>query len=413
MTTVISRIRHRSADAPSSPSPSAELPWWETLPADFSRQPEPFALRGADKLRVRATAASDVLIRTVGASLVGGLALPVGFRRSSLEQCLAETDFYLDRARSGDPTRFFQEPPSGVRVRSGRSDLGLRFRPEDGYSETVRFDSPFMPVNPRLHRSYLKHRANRVAHARYWRHADGPRNTIIAVHGFSADLYLLNEWFFALPWFYRMGFDVMLLTLPFHGVRQTRFSPFSGHGYFAGGPSHINEAVAQSVMDARIYIDWLLNVQGAPAVGVTGVSLGGFTSSMLAATEHRLSFAIPNVPVVSFADLVMEWEPIGTAMRAMLKRQGRTILDARKMTAVSCPLSYPSRVPRDRLFIVGGVGDRLAPPKHSSILWEHWGRPPIYWFPGSHLAHLDRGAYLVEVARFLRRIGFLDEAQAG
>ncbi|MAQ19151.1 MAG: alpha/beta hydrolase [Sandaracinus sp.] len=386
-------------------------PWWERLPEDFAKRPEPFELMGADAMRVRATAATDVAIRSLGATLVGSLAMPLGYRKSELTKAREETDFYLDMAKTGDPSVFFREPPKGVRVRSQTSKLRVRFQPEDGYCETVRFDSPFMPVNPRLHSSYLKHRANRVAHARYWRHADGPRPTMIAVHGFSADLYLLNEWFFAIPWFYRMGFDVMLLTLPFHGIRQTRFSPFSGHGYFAGGPSRINEAVAQSVMDTRIYIDWLMNVQGSPAVGITGVSLGGFTTSMLAATEHRLAFAIPNVPVVSFADIVLEWEPIGTAMRALMKREGMSVVDSRKMLAVSCPLSYPSQVANERLLIVGGVGDRLAPPKHSRVLWEHWDRPGLYWFPGSHLAHLDRGAYLVEVARFLRRIGFLQDAE--
>ena len=405
MPTVLSRIRHRAAT--SSPIGRNPAPWWESLPEDFARQREAFDLEPADRARVAATASSDVVIRTLAASLVGSLALPVGYRRTSFQQAMLESPVTLDMARSGDPTRFFREPPSRVRVRTTGADMRVRFEPEDGYCETIRFDSPYLPFHRRLQRSYLRHRANRVAHARYWRHADGPRPTLVAIHGFSADLYLVNEWFFALPWFYRMGCDVMLLTLPFHGVRQTRLSPFSGYGFFAGGPTWINEAVGQSVMDARIYIDWLLRERGAPAVGVTGVSLGGFTSAMLAAVEPRLSFAVPNVPVVSFADLVLEWEPIGTVMRALLAKEKKTVVDARKVVAVTCPLSYAPLIPKERLFIVGGVGDRLAPPKHSRILWDHWDRPSIYWFAGSHLAHLDRGAYLVEVARFLNSIGFL------
>jgi len=46
--------------------------------------------------------------------------------------------------------------------------------------------------------------------------------------------------------------------------------------------------------------------------------------------------------------------------------------------------------------IIGGVGDRLAPPKHTRLLWEHWGRPRLHWFPGSHLLHLDKGEYVYE-----------------
>ena len=222
---------------------------------------------------------------------------------------------------------------------------------------------------------------------------------------------MTNEWFFALPWFYRTRCDIILFTLPFHGPRQTRFSPFSGHGFFAGGPSRINEAVAQSVFDFRIMLDWLQRERGVDQLGVTGLSLGGFIASMLASVEDRLAFSIPNVPVVSFADLVLEWEPIGVMLRAALRTMRLELKDARRLTAVSCPLTYKPVLPSERLMIVGGVGDRLAPPKHSRLLWDHWDRCRIHWFPGSHIIHLDRGAYLIEMARFMAGLGFLKDAE--
>jgi esterase/lipase len=229
----------------------------------------------------------------------------------------------------------------------------------------------------------------------------------MAIHGFSADLYHLNEWFFALPWFYRMGCDVLLFTLPFHGFRQTRFSPFSGHGFFAGGISRVNEAFAQAVFDFRILFEWLRAQRGAPKIGVTGVSLGGFTSALLATVESRLEFVVPNVPVTSLADLVLEWQPIGAMVRAALKLQGQGLEDARHMLAASCPLTYQPVLDRERLMIIGGIGDRLAPPKHARLLWEHWDRCRIHWFPGSHLIHLDRGRYLDQLRRFLSELDFL------
>lgn len=391
-------------------SPS-EGPWWETLDPRFSKRPERFALEGGDRLRVGATAGSDVVIRSAAASLVGSLALPLGYGPRALKRSFEDLDFYLPMAESGDPSHFFKEPPKGVRIRASKANWYPRFDPDDGVCETLTFDSPFMPANPRLHRSYLKNKNNRVAHARYWRHSgDKPRPTLVAVHGFAADLYVLNEWYFALPWLYRMGCDVALFTLPFHGSRQGRTSPFSGHGYFAGGPSHINEAVAQSVMDFRILLRWLMEERGAPAVGVAGVSLGGFTSSILASVEEKLAFSIPNVPVISLPDLVDEWEPIGTTLRMGLRLTRKDMIDARRLIAVSCPLTYKALLPHDRRMIVGGVGDRLAPPKHSRVLWEHWDRCALHWFPGSHLVHLDRGQYLDAMARFLRRVDFLPDA---
>ena len=94
-------------------------------------------------------------------------------------------------------------------------------------------------------------------------------------------------------------------------------------------------------------------------------------------------------------------------MKAALRLVKKRIVDARHLLAVSNPLTYAPAIEREGLFIVGGVGDRLAPPKHSRLLWEHWGRCRMHWFPGSHLLHLDRGVYLEEVAKFLHQLDFL------
>jgi hypothetical protein len=40
------------------------------------------------------------------------------------------------------------------------------------------------------------------------------------------------------------------------------------------------------------------------------------------------------------------------------------------------------------------------------MLWEHWGRCRMHWYPGNHVLHLQRDQYLREVGRFLRTIGF-------
>jgi hypothetical protein len=112
------------------------------------------------------------------------------------------------------------------------------------------------------------------------------------------------------------------------------------------------------------------------------------------------------VPVVSIADLVLEWEPIGSVVRAALALSGRSLTDARRLLAPSCPLTWQPVLPRERLFVIGGVGDRLAPPSHSRLLWEHWDRCRLHWFPGSHLVHLDRGQYFRQLRLFFADIGF-------
>lgn len=400
---ILSKISHRrSAD-----TAHIKGDWWDTIPREFWSFEEPFELGKRQSMKVRATAAVDVATRTFAASMVAGLALPLGFSPREIKHLADDAKFYSAFVTSGRSTEFFVPPVDQVRMER-RPPRAPFFKPRDGVCEDLYFESPFVALNPRLQKRFRSHEKNRYAHARYWRHSQGPRPTIVAIHGFSADLYALNEWFFALPWLYRMGCDILLMTMPFHGRRQEPLSPFSGHGFFAGGVAGINEAFAQGVCDFRVFSRFLRQAHGVEKLGVTGVSLGGYTASLLASLESDLEFAIPNVPLVSVFDVAMTWAPIGTLLKPLLRLKGISEADARRMLAMHSPLTFQPKIPRDRLFIIGGVGDRLAPPSHSVLLWEHWQRCRIHWFAGSHLLHLDKGAYLRQTGDFLREIGFIN-----
>lgn len=401
---VVSRIVNESCMH--QPSLMPEGPWWKYLESNFSEREEGFELDLRDSLMVKSTAAMDVVSRTVSSTLIGLTCFAPGFNPVTLAKALEDRPLYEMLADSGDPNRFFRPPPKDVRVKSKRAGWYL-FNPVDGGKVLdLSWESTYEPLNPRIRKDYLSHRNNRTVTARCWRHRGGPRPTIIAVHGFMADAMWINEWFFALPWFYRMGCDVALLTLPFHGSRQANFSLYPGHGFFIGGLSWINEAFGQAIMDLRVFMDHLTEI-GVEQIGQTGVSLGGYTTALLATVEPRLKFAIPNVPVVSIADLILEWFPTGTAARAAMFLTRKSVKEVRHALAVHTPLTYKPVLPKERLMIVGGVGDRLAPPKHSRLLWDHWGRPRIHWFPGNHILHLDKGDYLKQQAIFLSEIGFL------
>ncbi len=406
---VVSRIAHDSFLH--APSIMPEGPWWDHLESNFYERPEGFELEPRDLIRVRATAALDVALRTTMAAFLAPLTVPVGYRPKALRQMLAERKLYEPVAESGDPSGFFKAPPECPDVQTSKPNF-LAFKAEGGSCEDLRFESAYVPFNARIRKSYLSHEANRTVHGRYWKHQSGPRPTIIAVHGFGAEPYWINQWMFALPWFYRIGCDVLLVTLPFHGRRQGRGSMFSGHGFFSGGMSRVNEAFGQAVFDIRTFVSWLEREQGVDQIGVTGISLGGYTSALLAAVEPRLKFSIPNVPLVSLPDLVLEWEPIGSILRTAMLVTGTSIKSVRRALAVTSPLTYKPVIDRERLMIIGGVGDRLAPPKHSRLLWDHWGRCRIHWFPGSHIIHLDRGDYLRRMGRFLNEIGFNQDRRA-
>jgi hypothetical protein len=381
-----------------------EQPWWDNLESHFYKNFDGFELDPRTRLLVNSTAYADIGARTLMATLLATACLPLMFNPLRKFKDQEEVSVYKAMADAGDSQIFFKRPVAGIKVRE-TAPAWHHFQPDDGDCRGLEFDSPFTPVNDAIDERYLRHSRNRVARAQHWRHHGNPRPTICVIHGFLADPYWINSKLLELRWFYSKGYDILLYTLPFHGKRQGRLSPFSGHGYFSGGICHLNEAIAHSVHDFRIFLDYLES-QGVEQFGVTGISLGGYTSAILAAVEERLAFSIANVPVVSIVDILLEWAPASWLVKGLMSFNGKSISEVRHQLAVHCPLTYKPLLPKERLMIVGGAGDRLAPPKHARLLWDHWDRCQIHWFPGNHVIHLDKGKYLKEMLGFMRGIEF-------
>ena len=299
-------------------------------------------------------------------------------------------EYYAALASAHDPTKVFAPPPAPIPVHS-RPGVGLEDL--DGHVELLRFQSPFEPLHPDLAHRFRAHRNNAVARAQYWRHNDGvPRATLITIHGFGASSAAFNTSFFSLPQFFAEGWDVVFFTLPFHGGRQSGHSPFNGAELFSAGFSHLTEAMAQAICDLRVIIDFLER-RGVPRIGATGLSLGGYTTALLASVDDRLDFAIPNAAVSDLPALIEDWFPAnaGTALLRLTKGLSEDLVA--RATALHSPLNYPVLLPKDRLLVIGGGGDRVSPPSQTRALWRHWDEPQLHWFPGSHVVHLDRARY--------------------
>ncbi|MBO0839595.1 MAG: prolyl oligopeptidase family serine peptidase [Sciscionella sp.] len=369
--------------------------------------PEPGELSAATRLIVGGSALADIALRTYAATLVSATAtIPYGIGRALTKTAHIERDnvrFYRQLAQRADPATTFPRPTENVTVTATRSHS--RFQPRDGRVEIIRFRSPYRPANPAMRQQWACLTRNNHAVAQYWHHADRPRPTVAIIHGFMASMYHLNSAFFAVPWLYQHGYDVLLFTMPFHGRRQEWFSPFSGHGFFHHGIGGICEAMSQAVHDFRLFVDYLID-RGVDKIGVTGISLGGYTCALLAAVDDRLAFAVPNVPLADMSDVIDRWPPAGQAMDLMLRLGDIPRTDVGTALASHSPLTYRPILPKDRLFIITGLGDRLAPPDHAQRLWEHWDRPTLHWFPGNHIMHVNRAAYLKRMRRFMRATGF-------
>jgi hypothetical protein len=372
-------------------------------PEEIADAPWPSALDLRTKLIVAAAAATDVPVRTALASIIFGASLPWGLSPSAWRE-RRRLGFYAELAETRDPEIVFPKPQDGVTVKLSRPGR-LAFRAPGGSVSVLAFDSPYVAANPAVRDDYAHHTRNGKAWAQHWRHDDGPRPTLCVIHGFGASPYVLNSAFFALPWLYGKGYDVLLYLLPFHGPRRDLMSVVNGSGLFAHGPSHFNEAMLQAVHDFRIFLDHL-EASGVPRFAVTGLSLGGYVSALLAAVEERLHVAIPNAPVTSIPRLIPGYFPANAGLLISSVLHRIPLGDAEEAIAVHSPLNYRPLLRKDRLMIIGGLGDRLTPPEQTQLLWEHWGRPRLHWYPGNHLLHVNRGTYLREMRRFMAGAGF-------
>jgi len=313
---------------------------------------------------------------------------PSGERARLLDEATA---FY--GAFAGDD--FFVKPP-----RADISEARIATLP-DGEIVDVSFPSRFEPRWERTRADYLGHRENLTARFRMLRHAT-PRPSIICLHGYAGGRYFFGEVSFAARWLHRIGLDVALFTLPFHALRAA-----PGRAAAPPWPSpHVartNEGFAHAMFDLRATIDWLRR-RGSPSVSACGMSLGGFTTSLLATLEP-LDFAAPMIPVASFADLFWA-HGAGRPERAAAEAEGITVEKLRAALAVTTPVLRAPRVPPERVLVIDAAGDKIAPRSHAARLADHFGAERLT-FEGGHVLQLGRGRAFRAIARRLAALGII------
>lgn len=361
---------------------------------------------------VDSSALADIGLRTAIASLVGASMLPTVatgiMRRSDFHRERTSLEFYADLAARHDPAASFPAPTVTPTVSSRPANPVAEYVSHSqgrGNVHNISFQSSFEPVNPVMRAQWKRLERNNTVWAQHWRHDDGPRPTLCVIHGFMGSAYLFNGLFFSLPWFYRTGYDVLLYTLPFHGRRAEKGSPFSGYGFFAQGMAGFAETMGQAVHDFRSVLDWLRHT-GVERIALTGMSLGGYTSALVASVDDRLEAVIPNVPVVTPESAFDDWWPANQLVSLSRRFSRISRADSAAASAYHCALNYRPLVPRDRRLIITGLGDRLAPPDQAEALWKHWDRCALHWFPGNHILHVSQPEYLRRTNRFLRPFMF-------
>jgi hypothetical protein len=276
-----------------------------------------------------------------------------------------------------EPAEYHRTPPvlEDVRITPGRT-LGTDF-------EHLQFESGYEPREGEPGRErWLGFRANRTGHACLLRARGVDRPWLVCIHGYQMGWPMTDVSAFRRV---RQKYDlnVLMPVLPLHGRRK--IGRRSGDGFLDGDVLNSVHAEAQAMWDMRRLLSWV-RAQGAPATGVFGLSLGGYNSALLASLDDELSCAIAGIPATDFSRLM--WRH-GAPLELLSVEHGGMLQDVvADVLRVISPLEIAPRVPREHRAIFGGTADRLIPPDQVRDLWEHWERPAIHWYHGSHLTFL-------------------------
>ena len=336
---------------------------------------------------------------TLSTTVMTGLPLPDAVRRMLEEAAVAER-LFAERGWLAEPALYHESPPPLLhpKVREERCWAGARRR---AYRRLV-FASGYAPHPGEPGRErWLAHPTNGTAHAYVLEHRGAPRPWLVCVHGFGMGTPLVNFSAFPIRLLHEeLGLNLLLPCLPLHGARSA--TRMSGGEILAPDYLRVVHLFAQGVWDLRRLVGWA-RARGGERVGLYGLSLGAYISSLVAGLEDGLACIVAGIPMVDFplaAQDNMPW--------IMRRYDDEFALDWRRIRAIThvvSPLALTPRVPRAGRFIYAGIADRVVKPEHPRALWRHWEEPAIHWFSGGHVLGVFNRSVRGFLAESLRGIG--------
>lgn len=246
----------------------------------------------------------------------------------------------------------------------------------------------------------LEHGSTNTAVAHVFRRgAWGERPVLLWVPGVSigfADWPGLTEYFSLIL---EAGADVVLLEPPYHFSRAPEGTG-SGEVFLSTDYADHLGAFAQAISDVRRLARWLRG-QGVEVLGAFGSSMGGGVVMRAATFDPAFDFLVLKQPLVDWNTVIQTEEMDGARKR--IEAQGVTPeVMARAYSALDSRRDRP-RVAPERISLLYGRFDLVAPPAQARSLAEEWGISEVVTYPRGHALIMWGGLPYRDVPRMVRR----------
>lgn len=216
--------------------------------------------------------------------------------------------------------------------------------------------------------------------------------SVILIHGYNADLAYLKampRWAERLVW---RGINGVLLELPFHLQRRPIRTSSAGD-FLSADLLSVAQATHQSMLDLRALLRWL-KVEGAPAVGLWGNSLGGWLEGLLVANSDEIDCAAFLTPLSRMDRALSELE-FAVQVRRSVESSGFNA------SRLSLEEFRPRLSPEQMLFLVGR-DDAFIPLETMRSLAKAWGGAEVRVFPNGHISILFSEEVADQTAEWFR-----------
>jgi dienelactone hydrolase len=234
---------------------------------------------------------------------------------------------------------------------------------------------------------------NKFAHGRLYRCGKEwqERPAVLLLHGWNDIINHRVRFPLMARQINRHGFNAATLVAPFHFQRRPR-QLGAWSNFLCPDILRTVEAIRQTIAETRAFAKWL-RLEGCPAVGLMGVSLGGWLAGLTISRDATFSCAALLVPVARLDRLVAE---------AAFCRCLRPAFEGHPSGASKLNLKqHRPAISTENILLIEALHDLFVPVETMEELWNAWDQPEIWRLRCGHISVLAAPGLYGRIIRWM------------